>query len=120
MPERGGELGSGCERGALHKPWGSPVARWVRGATSCSLQPTADGELHQPVNSCYTLRVVVRPRWEGLAGSSPTSRSLSQGLDRRQQSLEAVFALRELSCLKDPALLSLEVLGFITKYPDAR
>lgn len=48
------------------------------------------------------------------------SRSLSQGLDRRQQSLEAVFALRELICLKDPALLSLEVLGFITKYPDAR
>lgn len=43
----------------------------------------------------------------------------SLGLDRRQQSLEAVFALRELICLKDPALLSLEVLGFITKYPDA-
>ncbi|XP_075016942.1 exocyst complex component 3-like protein isoform X2 [Calonectris borealis] len=41
------------------------------------------------------------------------------GLDRSQQSLEAVFALRELICLKDPALLSLEVLGFITKYPDA-
>ncbi|XP_059713302.1 exocyst complex component 3-like protein isoform X2 [Haemorhous mexicanus] len=40
------------------------------------------------------------------------------GLDRCQQSLEAVFALRELICLKDPALLSLEVLGFITKYPD--
>uniref|UniRef100_A0A8B9QF11 Exocyst complex component 3 like 1 n=1 Tax=Apteryx owenii TaxID=8824 RepID=A0A8B9QF11_APTOW len=40
------------------------------------------------------------------------------GLDRNQQSLEAVFALRELICLKDPALLSLEVLGFITKYPD--
>ncbi|NWT94102.1 EX3L1 protein, partial [Urocynchramus pylzowi] len=40
------------------------------------------------------------------------------GLDRGQQSLEAVFALRELICLKDPALLSLEVLGFITKYPD--
>ncbi|NWY07488.1 EX3L1 protein, partial [Nothoprocta ornata] len=40
------------------------------------------------------------------------------GLDRSQQSLEAVFALRELICLKDPALLSLEVLGFITKYPD--
>uniref|UniRef100_A0A669QQP3 Exocyst complex component 3 like 1 n=1 Tax=Phasianus colchicus TaxID=9054 RepID=A0A669QQP3_PHACC len=33
-------------------------------------------------------------------------------------SLEAVFALRELICLKDPGLLSLEVLGFITKYPD--
>uniref|UniRef100_G1MUH7 Exocyst complex component 3-like protein n=1 Tax=Meleagris gallopavo TaxID=9103 RepID=G1MUH7_MELGA len=43
----------------------------------------------------------------------------SLGLDRSQQSLEAVFALRELICLKDPALLSLEVLGFITKYPDA-
>ncbi|XP_051657952.1 exocyst complex component 3-like protein isoform X4 [Manacus candei] len=42
------------------------------------------------------------------------------GLDQSQQSLEAVFALRELICLKDPALLSLEVLGFITKYPDAR
>uniref|UniRef100_A0A8C9F446 Exocyst complex component 3-like protein n=1 Tax=Pavo cristatus TaxID=9049 RepID=A0A8C9F446_PAVCR len=42
----------------------------------------------------------------------------SLGLDRSQQSLEAVFALRELICLKDPALLSLEVLGFITKYPD--
>ncbi|XP_062442706.1 exocyst complex component 3-like protein isoform X4 [Rhea pennata] len=40
------------------------------------------------------------------------------GLDRSQQSLEAVLALRELICLKDPALLSLEVLGFITKYPD--
>ncbi|XP_071670362.1 exocyst complex component 3-like protein isoform X2 [Patagioenas fasciata] len=40
------------------------------------------------------------------------------GLDRSQQSLEAVFALRELICLKDPALLSLEVLGFTTKYPD--
>uniref|UniRef100_A0A803VTJ7 Exocyst complex component 3 like 1 n=1 Tax=Ficedula albicollis TaxID=59894 RepID=A0A803VTJ7_FICAL len=42
----------------------------------------------------------------------------SLGLDRSQQSLEAVFALRELISLKDPALLSLEVLGFITKYPD--
>lgn len=42
----------------------------------------------------------------------------SLGLDGSQQSLEAVFALRELICLKDPALLSLEVLGFITKYPD--
>ncbi|NWU12799.1 EX3L1 protein, partial [Cephalopterus ornatus] len=41
------------------------------------------------------------------------------GLHQSQQSLEAVFALRELVCLKDPALLSLEVLGFITKYPDA-
>ncbi|XP_027502346.1 exocyst complex component 3-like protein isoform X3 [Corapipo altera] len=41
------------------------------------------------------------------------------GLDQSQQSLEAVSALRELICLKDPALLSLEVLGFITKYPDA-
>ncbi|NWT04328.1 EX3L1 protein, partial [Mionectes macconnelli] len=41
------------------------------------------------------------------------------GLDQSQQSLEALFALRELICLKDPALLSLEVLGFITKYPDA-
>ncbi|XP_074896594.1 exocyst complex component 3-like protein [Buteo buteo] len=40
------------------------------------------------------------------------------GLDQSQQSLEAMFALRELICLKDPALLSLEVLGFITKYPD--
>ncbi|NXF20268.1 EX3L1 protein, partial [Rhodinocichla rosea] len=40
------------------------------------------------------------------------------GLDRGQQSLEAVLALRELICLQDPALLSLEVLGFITKYPD--
>lgn len=43
-----------------------------------------------------------------------------QGLERSQQSLEAVFALRELICLKDPALLSLEVLGFVTKYPDVR
>ncbi|NXD39034.1 EX3L1 protein, partial [Copsychus sechellarum] len=42
----------------------------------------------------------------------------SLGLDQSQQSLEAVFALRELISLKDPALLSLEVLGFITKYPD--
>ncbi|NWU96013.1 EX3L1 protein, partial [Upupa epops] len=40
------------------------------------------------------------------------------GLERSQQSLEAVFALRELICLKDHSLLSLEVLGFITKYPD--
>uniref|UniRef100_A0A8B9SSL2 Exocyst complex component 3 like 1 n=1 Tax=Anas platyrhynchos TaxID=8839 RepID=A0A8B9SSL2_ANAPL len=32
--------------------------------------------------------------------------------------LEAVFAVRELLCLKDTALLSLEVLGFVTKYPD--
>ncbi|NXN54022.1 EX3L1 protein, partial [Rynchops niger] len=40
------------------------------------------------------------------------------GLDQSQRSLEAVFAMRELICLKDPALLSLEVLGFITKYPD--
>ncbi|NXC50730.1 EX3L1 protein, partial [Penelope pileata] len=40
------------------------------------------------------------------------------GLDRSQQSLEAVFALQELICLKDPALLSLEVQSFITKYPD--
>ncbi|KFO71383.1 Exocyst complex component 3-like, partial [Cuculus canorus] len=40
------------------------------------------------------------------------------GLDRGQQSLEAIFALRELICLKDLSLLSLEVLGFITKYPD--
>lgn len=44
----------------------------------------------------------------------------SQGLDGSQHSLEAVFALRELISLKDPALLSLEVLGFITKYPDVR
>uniref|UniRef100_A0A8C3UIL5 Exocyst complex component 3 like 1 n=1 Tax=Catharus ustulatus TaxID=91951 RepID=A0A8C3UIL5_CATUS len=36
----------------------------------------------------------------------------------RGAGLEAVFALRELICLKDPALLSLEVLGFVTKYPD--
>nr|XP_047911405.1 exocyst complex component 3-like protein [Anser cygnoides] len=42
----------------------------------------------------------------------------SLGLDRSQQNLEAVFAVRELLCLKDTALLSLEVLGFITKYPD--
>ncbi|NXP25969.1 EX3L1 protein, partial [Scytalopus superciliaris] len=40
-------------------------------------------------------------------------------LDRSQQSLKAIFALRELLYLKDPALLSLEVLSFITKYPDA-
>ncbi|NXP51906.1 EX3L1 protein, partial [Heliornis fulica] len=40
------------------------------------------------------------------------------GLEWSQQSLEALFALRELIYLKDPALLSLEVLGFITKYPD--
>ncbi|NXV80252.1 EX3L1 protein, partial [Atlantisia rogersi] len=40
------------------------------------------------------------------------------GVDQSQQSLEAVFTLRELIYLKDPALLSLEVLGFITKYPD--
>lgn len=57
---------------------------------------------------------------EKLAGNSHTSRSPSQGLDRRQQNLEAVFAVRELLCLKDTALLSLEVLGFITKYPDVR
>ncbi|NXI37389.1 EX3L1 protein, partial [Galbula dea] len=40
------------------------------------------------------------------------------GLSQSQQSLEVLFALRELLSLKDPALLSLEVLGFITKYPD--
>ncbi|NWU70499.1 EX3L1 protein, partial [Pterocles burchelli] len=40
------------------------------------------------------------------------------GLDRSQQSLEAVFALRDLFRLQDLALLSLEVLGFVTKYPD--
>ncbi|NXJ85015.1 EX3L1 protein, partial [Trogon melanurus] len=40
------------------------------------------------------------------------------GLDQSQQSLEAIFAVQELICLKDPTLLSLEVLGFITKYPD--
>ncbi|NXU51927.1 EX3L1 protein, partial [Turnix velox] len=40
------------------------------------------------------------------------------GLEQGQQSLEAVFALRELISLKDPSLLSLEVLGFVTKYPD--
>ncbi|XP_050167394.1 exocyst complex component 3-like protein isoform X2 [Myiozetetes cayanensis] len=50
---------------------------------------------------------------------SRVRKPLFTGLDQGQQSLEAVFALRELICLKDPALLSLEVLGFITKYPDA-
>ncbi|KAM8984904.1 exocyst complex component 3-like protein isoform 2-T2 [Ara ararauna] len=49
---------------------------------------------------------------------SRVRRPVFMGLDQSQQSLEAVFALQELICLKDPALLSLEVLGFITKYPD--
>lgn len=60
-----------------------------------------------------------QPRRWPLPGLT-RGRSPSQGLDQSQQSLEAVFALRELICLKDPALLSLEVLGFITKYPDVR
>ncbi|XP_067406284.1 exocyst complex component 3-like protein [Emydura macquarii macquarii] len=40
------------------------------------------------------------------------------GLDKKEQTLEVIFALQELIRLKDPALLSLEVLGFVTKYPD--
>uniref|UniRef100_A0A8C8SFL0 Exocyst complex component 3 like 1 n=1 Tax=Pelusios castaneus TaxID=367368 RepID=A0A8C8SFL0_9SAUR len=40
------------------------------------------------------------------------------GLDEKEQTLKVIFALQELIRLKDPALLSLEVLGFMTKYPD--
>uniref|UniRef100_A0A8C8VMI6 Exocyst complex component 3 like 1 n=1 Tax=Pelusios castaneus TaxID=367368 RepID=A0A8C8VMI6_9SAUR len=42
------------------------------------------------------------------------------GLDEKEQTLKVIFALQELIRLKDPALLSLEVLGFMTKYPDIR
>uniref|UniRef100_A0A674JIT5 Uncharacterized protein n=1 Tax=Terrapene triunguis TaxID=2587831 RepID=A0A674JIT5_9SAUR len=40
------------------------------------------------------------------------------GLAENEQTLEVIFALQELIRLQDPALLSLEVLGFMTKYPD--
>ncbi|XP_073163359.1 LOW QUALITY PROTEIN: exocyst complex component 3-like protein [Lepidochelys kempii] len=40
------------------------------------------------------------------------------GLAESEQTLEVIFALQELIRLQDPALLSLEVLGFMTKYPD--
>nr|XP_006128154.1 exocyst complex component 3-like protein [Pelodiscus sinensis] len=40
------------------------------------------------------------------------------GLAESEQSLEVICALQELIRLQDPALLSLEVLGFVTKYPD--
>ncbi|XP_074864984.1 exocyst complex component 3-like protein isoform X2 [Carettochelys insculpta] len=40
------------------------------------------------------------------------------GLAEREQSLRVIVALQELIRLQDPALLSLEVLGFATKYPD--
>uniref|UniRef100_A0A8C8SH40 Exocyst complex component 3 like 1 n=1 Tax=Pelusios castaneus TaxID=367368 RepID=A0A8C8SH40_9SAUR len=43
-----------------------------------------------------------------------------KGLDEKEQTLKVIFALQELIRLKDPALLSLEVLGFMTKYPDIR
>lgn len=56
----------------------------------------------------------------GLLSVSHMTDLPPKGLDQSQQCLEAVLALRELICLKDPALLSLEVLGFITKYPDVR
>ncbi|XP_006028171.1 exocyst complex component 3-like protein isoform X1 [Alligator sinensis] len=42
----------------------------------------------------------------------------SLGLDKSEQTIEVIVALQELIRLKDPALLSLEVLGFVTKYPD--
>ncbi|EMP26871.1 Exocyst complex component 3-like protein [Chelonia mydas] len=42
------------------------------------------------------------------------------GLAESEQTLEVIFALQELIRLQDPALLSLEVLGFMTKYPDIR
>ncbi|XP_039359346.1 exocyst complex component 3-like protein isoform X2 [Mauremys reevesii] len=40
------------------------------------------------------------------------------GLAESEQTLEVILALQELIRLQDPALLSLEVLGFMTKYPD--
>ncbi|XP_030437587.1 exocyst complex component 3-like protein isoform X5 [Gopherus evgoodei] len=40
------------------------------------------------------------------------------GLAESEQTLEVIFALQELIRLQDPALLSLEVLGFMKKYPD--
>lgn len=46
--------------------------------------------------------------------------SFLQGLDKSEQTIEVIVALQELIRLKDPALLSLEVLGFVTKYPDIR
>lgn len=81
-----------------HAEWGGG-----RGRSSCGSEDWAAS--HQPL------------WWPcgPTCGCSP-----SQGLDQSQQSLEAIFALQELICLKDPALLSLEVLGFITKYPDVR
>uniref|UniRef100_A0A8C3SR91 Exocyst complex component 3 like 1 n=1 Tax=Chelydra serpentina TaxID=8475 RepID=A0A8C3SR91_CHESE len=42
----------------------------------------------------------------------------SLGLAESEQTLEVIVALQELIRLQDPALLSLEVLGFMTKYPD--
>nr|XP_033798289.1 exocyst complex component 3-like protein isoform X2 [Geotrypetes seraphini] len=43
---------------------------------------------------------------------------LKMGLDKTEQSVEVILALQELIRLKDPSLLSLEVSGFVAKYPD--
>ncbi|XP_077166208.1 exocyst complex component 3-like protein isoform X2 [Paroedura picta] len=42
----------------------------------------------------------------------------SLGLEESDQSLKVIVDLQELISLKDPAMLGLEVLGFVTKYPD--
>ncbi|XP_030059605.1 exocyst complex component 3-like protein [Microcaecilia unicolor] len=43
---------------------------------------------------------------------------LKMGLDETEQSVGVILALQELIRLKDPSLLTLEVSGFVTKYPD--
>ncbi|XP_053126406.1 exocyst complex component 3-like protein isoform X2 [Hemicordylus capensis] len=40
------------------------------------------------------------------------------GLAENEQTLKVIDDLQELISLKDPSMLSLEVLGFVTKYPD--
>ncbi|CAI5782188.1 complex component 3 [Podarcis lilfordi] len=42
----------------------------------------------------------------------------SLGLEENEQTLRVIADLQELVSLKDPSMLSLEVLGFVTKYPD--
>ncbi|XP_061450051.1 exocyst complex component 3-like protein [Rhineura floridana] len=42
----------------------------------------------------------------------------SLGLEENEQTLQVIADLQELISLKDPSMLSLEVLGFVTKYPD--
>ncbi|XP_062997069.1 exocyst complex component 3-like protein [Elgaria multicarinata webbii] len=42
----------------------------------------------------------------------------SLGLEETEQTLKVIADLQELIGLRDPSMLSLEVLGFVTKYPD--